>query len=93
MILLDFIRSFLGKQAWKEMKDAPGWRPRSWGRRTKSRTPFEGRGKRYGTQHMHVETFNTRDARDERFRELRAAKTPHLNKYSDGRYVWCVVRP
>lgn len=98
--MLEYLREFLGNQDWKEATSAPGWRGRMT-RSKKSRTPFQGRGRKYGAQQMKVEKFTNKDERDERLRQLRGPNNVHhVSKFSDverykgeWRDVWCIVRP
>jgi hypothetical protein len=94
--MLEYLRAFLGNQDWKKATSVPGWRGRP-SFMKKDRTPFQGRGKKYGTQHMKVEKFYNKDERDERFRQLRGPNNVrHVSKFSDvvgRRDVWCIVRP
>jgi hypothetical protein len=106
MNLLEQIARILSFQDWKEASTLPGWRSRP--TRTKhSRTPYSsGRQRAPGEQNMHVEEFETREARNERFRSLREKGTRNVSKFTvsrasgtdnrgreQGRIVWCVVRP
>jgi len=105
MNLLDVIKRILNFQDWKEASALPGWRPRPT-RMKHSRTPFHGRERKVGAQHMTIEEFDDKEKRNERFHQLRSQGTPHVSKFSTirkagpdekGRMtfksVWCVVRP
>lgn len=95
MNLLDRILQVLDINRAKEITSAPGWRGTGT-RMKKSRTPFMGRGHTYHALQMHIEEFKDKGERDARFRELRAAGTKHVSKFSDVRgtkSIWCVVRP
>lgn len=97
-LLEEFAKHVLSILSFRDYKDEstkPGWAGRT-PRMRKSRTPFQGRAKRYGTQHMQVETFRSKEKRDERFRQLRYEGVKHVSKFSDwqhGHDIWCVVRP
>lgn len=94
MDFLEALKSILNRKDWKEAYSLPGWRSRP-PRAKKNRTPFRSTRRRGpGAQHMQVEAFTDKDRRDERFRELRSEKTPHLSKFStyEGNHsLWCVV--
>jgi hypothetical protein len=96
MNLLDAIKSILSYQDWKTQSALPGWANRR-SRMRHDRTPFSStRSSELGVQKMHVEEFTDKNARDERFHELRAKGTPHVTKHSTARKegsLWYVVRP
>ena len=91
---IDFLRALCSTDFSRTSR--PGWAGQAT-RMRKSRRPFSSSRKyEIAPQTMRVEEFTDKDARDARFRELRAARTPHVNKFSTvrfGRSLWCVVRP
>lgn len=85
MNFLAFLRSLIAIDY--TQTNRPGWAGRATHFR-KARTPFKSSRKReIAQQTMKVEEFIDKDARDARFRELRAAGTRHLNKFSTVRLV------
>lgn len=107
MNLLDAIKRILNFQDWKESSELPGWRSRP-SRMKKARTPFGSHRQRGPMERLnHLEEFDTREERNERYRQLRERGTKHISKFTvsrasgeqdskgreQGRIVWCVVRP
>lgn len=102
MELLEAIGRILGFKLYKEDSARPGWAGRP-SRMRKSRTPFSSsRVRKVGPQNMHVEEFESREERNDRFRQLRERGTKNVSKFtvsradegeSAGHIVWCVVRP
>jgi hypothetical protein len=95
MELLDRILGVLKFDFFKEQINSPAWRGVGTHKR-KSRTPYQGREHHYFPLNMKVEKFRDREARNERFSQLKASGTKNVSKFSDvegGKSVWCVVKP
>lgn len=96
MNLLEKIMSILNFEDWKKASDLPGWAHRPT-RTRHSRTPYSSsRVRGSGEQHMTIEKFIDKEARNERYRTLRARGVRHVSKFStveENKSIWCVVRP
>jgi hypothetical protein len=82
--VFDWLMSIFDHARGLDQTAPPMWQSRG-SRMRKSRTPFSSSRKRGpGELRMQVEAFRDKEARLERFRELRAKDTPDVCKWSGG---------